>query len=46
MVDVVEIIASLITVLLSVTLMGRTRVVMTWLESVVTQLITALVRTV
>ena len=43
-VDVVYIIPSLMTVLLSVTLMGRTRVVvMTGMESVVTQLSTVLV---
>ena len=46
-VDVVEIIASQITVPLSVTLMGRTRVVgMTGMDGVVTQLSTALVLTV
>ena len=46
-VNVVLIIPSLMTVLLSVTLMGRTRVVvMTGLDGVVTQLSTALVRTV
>ena len=46
-VDVVVGIASLITALLSVTLMGRTRVVvMTGMAGVVTQLSTVLVRTV